>query len=183
MEAIFGIGALIGLYLLWQFLVDMWNEWRGAYGRWRSGEPLRLSELLAVNLKTESERLECRKVELRRQHDRNPHLILDAAFCREFESLGIGTDIYREVIASSGHHCAACSRKFSLSRRKPLLHVDHIRPRKLYPHLLYVRSNLQVLCRSCNSHKSAYDGDDWRDVVATRRRATNRKRRAARDRS
>lgn len=33
MEAILGIVALIGLYLLWQFLVDMWNEWSGACGR------------------------------------------------------------------------------------------------------------------------------------------------------
>lgn len=120
-------------------------------------------------------------MELRRQHDLNPHLILDRNFRREFEDLGIGTEIFAEVIAASGHRCAACGRQFSLRRRKPLLHVDHIQPRKLYPHLLYVRSNLQVLCRPCNSHKSAYDGDDWKDVVDARRRATNKKRRTARD--
>lgn len=130
--------------------------------------------------KAEIQRRELRKTEMRKQHDLNPYLILDCNFRREFEDLGIGADIYSEVIAASGHCCAACGRQFSLRRRKPLLHVDHIQPRKFYPHLLYVRSNLQVLCRPCNSHKSAYDGDDWRDVVASRRRATNRKRRIAR---
>lgn len=181
METVLGIAMLVCLYLLWQFLVHVWDEWSGAYGRWRRGEPLRSSELHLLKWRAECERREQRKAELRRQHDLNPHLILDRNFRREFEDLGIGTEIYAEVIAASGHRCAACGRQFSLRRRKPLLHVDHIQPRKLYPHLLYVRSNLQVLCRPCNSHKSAYDGDDWKDVVAARRRATNKKRRTARD--
>lgn len=182
MKTVLGIATLVGLYLLWQFLVHMWDEWSGAYGRWRRGEPLRSSELQALRWKAERERREQRKAELRQQHDLNPYLILDRNFRREFEALGIGTDIYAAVIAASGYCCAACGRKFSLHRRKPLLHVDHIQPRKLYPHLLYVVSNLQVLCLPCNSHKSAYDGDDWKDIVAARRRATNKKRRAARDR-
>jgi 5-methylcytosine-specific restriction endonuclease McrA len=182
MEAVLGVAALIGLYLLWQFLMHLWDEWSGAYSRWCRGEPLRASELQALRWKAERERRERRKAELRQRHDLNPHLILDRDFRREFEDLGIATDIYAEVIAASGHRCAACGRQFSLRRRKPLLHVDHIQPRKHYPHMLYVRSNLQVLCRPCNSHKSAYDGDDWRDVVASRRRVTKKKRRTARTR-
>lgn len=182
MKALLGVAVLVGLYLLWQLLVHLWDEWSGAYGRWRRGEPLRFSALQALRWRAECERREQRKAELRQQHDLNPNLILDRSFRREFEDLGIGSDIYAEVIVASGHCCAACGRQFSLRRRKPLLHVDHIRPRKLYPHLIYVRSNLQVLCRPCNSHKSAYDGDDWKDVVAARRRATNKKRRTARDR-
>lgn len=182
MEIVLGIATLVALYLLWQFLVQLWDEWGGAFGRWRRGEPLRSSELLALRWKAEFEHREQRKAELRRQHDLNPHLILDRNFRREFETLGIGTDIYAEIIAALGHRCAACGRQFAKRRRKPLLHVDHIRPRKLYPHLLYVVSNLQVLCRPCNSHKSAYDGDDWKDIVAARRRVTNQKRRATCDR-
>ncbi len=174
------ITALVGLYLLWQFLMHLWGEWSGALGRWYRGEPLRASELQAQAWRAERERRNLRKAELRQRHDLNPHLILDRNFRREFEDIGIGADIHSEVIAASGHRCAACGRQFSLRRRKSLLHVDHIQPRKLYPHLLYVRSNLQVLCRSCNAHKSAYDGGDWRDVVAARRRATNKKRRTAR---
>ena len=182
MEAVLGLAALVSLYLLWQFLVYLWDEWSGAYCRWRRGEPLRASELQALRWRADRERRERRKAELRQRHDLNPHLILDRGFRREFEDLGIGIDIYAEVIAASGHRCAACGRQFSLRRRKPLLHVDHIQPRKLHPYLLYVRSNLQVLCRSCNSHKGAYDGDDWRDVVAARRSAANKKRRNARAR-
>jgi 5-methylcytosine-specific restriction endonuclease McrA len=181
METVLGIAALVGLYLLWQLLVELWQEWGGAYGCWRRGEPLRSSERQLLRWGAEREHREQRKAELRQQHGLNPHLILDQNFRREFEDLGIGTEIYAEVIAASGYRCAACGRQFSERRRKPLLHVDHIRPRKLYPQLLYVRSNLQVLCRPCNSHKSAYDGDDWKDIVAARRRATNKKRRIARN--
>jgi 5-methylcytosine-specific restriction endonuclease McrA len=182
METVLSIAALLGLYLLWHLLVNTWDEWSGAYGRWRRGEPLRASELNMLRWKAEIERRERRKTELRKQHDLNPYLILDRNFRREFEDLGIGKNIYAEVISASGHRCVACGRQFSLRRRKPLLHVDHIQPRKFYPHLLYVRSNLQVLCRSCNSHKSAYDGEDWRDVVSARRRATDKKRQNARSR-
>lgn len=182
MKTLLSIAALVGLYFLWQFLVQMWDDWSGAYGRWRRGEPLRASELNVLRWRAECELREQRKAELRRQHDLNPHLILDHNFGHEFENLGVGTDIYSEVIAASGYRCAACGRQFSLRRRKPLLHVDHIQPRKHYPHLLYVTNNLQVLCRSCNSHKSAYDGDDWKDVVMARRQATSKKRRTARNR-
>lgn len=179
MEVVLGIAVLVGISLLWQFLERLWDEWSGAYGRWHRGEPLRASEYRMLRWSAELKRCEQRKVELRRQHNINPHLILDRDFRREFEDLGIGSDIYGEVIAASGNHCAACGQHFSKHQRKLLPQVDHIRPRMLYPHLLYVRSNLQVLCRSCNLHKSAYDGEDWREVVVTRRRAANKKKRRA----
>lgn len=181
MIALQTIGVLIGIGVVWQFAKHLWEEWGGAFARWRRGEPLRSSALEQSRSRTERERLERRRAEMRRQHDLNPHLILDREFRREFEALGIAYAIYAEVLTESGHRCAACARQFTTRRRKSLLHIDHIRPRKLYPHLLYVRSNLQVLCRSCNAHKSAYDGDDWKDVVAARRRITNGKRRKTRD--
>jgi 5-methylcytosine-specific restriction endonuclease McrA len=56
------------------------------------------------------------------------------------------------------------------------LHIDHIKPMKLYPELEFLSSNLQVLCSRCNAHKSAYDGHDWKEVVADRRKATLRRR-------
>ena len=42
------------------------------------------------------------------------------------------------------------------------LHVDHIKPKSLYPHLEYELSNLQVLCEDCNMGKSNKDDTDWR---------------------
>jgi hypothetical protein len=48
MKTALGIAVLIGLFLLWRFLVHMWDEWSGAYRRWRCGEPLRASEFQAL---------------------------------------------------------------------------------------------------------------------------------------
>lgn len=42
------------------------------------------------------------------------------------------------------------------------LHVDHIKPKSLYPELEYDLSNLQVLCEDCNIGKSNKDDTDWR---------------------
>ena len=42
------------------------------------------------------------------------------------------------------------------------LHVDHIKPKSLYPHLTYDVNNLQVLCEDCNIGKSNKDDTDWR---------------------
>ena len=61
MEAVLGVTALVGLYLLWQFLVHLWDEWSGAYGRWRRSEPLRASELQVLRWRAEREHRERRK--------------------------------------------------------------------------------------------------------------------------
>lgn len=42
------------------------------------------------------------------------------------------------------------------------LHVDHIKPRSLYPNLELTFDNLQILCRPCNMGKSNKDDKDWR---------------------
>tara|TARA_R110002033_G_scaffold45448_1_gene89009 strand:+ start:79 stop:597 length:519 start_codon:yes stop_codon:yes gene_type:complete len=42
------------------------------------------------------------------------------------------------------------------------LHVDHIKPKSLFPHLAYDLNNLQVLCEDCNMGKSNKDDTDWR---------------------
>jgi len=42
------------------------------------------------------------------------------------------------------------------------LHVDHIKPRHLFPDLELVKSNLQVLCEDCNLGKGAWDQTSWK---------------------
>jgi 5-methylcytosine-specific restriction endonuclease McrA len=48
------------------------------------------------------------------------------------------------------------------------LHVDHIKPRSLFPALALEPSNLQVLCRDCNLGKSNKDTIDWRTARSER---------------
>ena len=42
------------------------------------------------------------------------------------------------------------------------LHVDHIKPKSIYPELAYELDNLQILCSDCNIGKSNRDDTDWR---------------------
>ena len=46
------------------------------------------------------------------------------------------------------------------------LHVDHIKPRFLYPELALSPSNLQVLCEDCNKGKSWRFCDRFRSQTA-----------------
>jgi len=43
-----------------------------------------------------------------------------------------------------------------------VMNVDHIKPRKLFPHLALDVANLQVLCHECNHGKGNWDDTDWR---------------------
>ena len=42
------------------------------------------------------------------------------------------------------------------------IHVDHIKPRTLYPELALSIDNLNVLCADCNYGKGVWDETDWR---------------------
>jgi hypothetical protein len=43
-----------------------------------------------------------------------------------------------------------------------VMHVDHIKPRKIFPNLALDVDNLQVLCGDCNAGKGNWDMTDWR---------------------
>lgn len=60
------------------------------------------------------------------------------------------------VLVKYGRRCMACGES------EGEMHVDHIKPRRQYPHLALVFSNLQVLCRDCNLGKGHWDSTDWR---------------------
>lgn len=61
-----------------------------------------------------------------------------------------------KVIVQYGKRCMKCG----LTRGE--MHIDHIRPRSIYPEMEYSLDNLQILCRSCNLAKGAWDHTDWR---------------------
>lgn len=78
---------------------------------------------------------------------------------------GLGKEFYltREwrsvrykVLVKYGRVCQCCGSKDGY------LHVDHIKPRSLFPDLELDENNLQVLCEACNIGKSNQDQTDWR---------------------
>lgn len=50
----------------------------------------------------------------------------------------------------------------SPSTHKVAIHVDHIKPRSLYPELAYDKNNLQILCDDCNIGKLNRFETDYR---------------------
>ena len=60
-----------------------------------------------------------------------------------------------EVIAIFGRRCMCCGSGERIC-------VDHIKPRKRYPHLALDINNLQILCGDCNEGKGNWDETDFR---------------------
>ncbi len=79
---------------------------------------------------------------------------------------------YGRLETTSGWRCAVCGK--NLYQRADAS-IDHIKPLSKYPELRFSEANLQVLCRPCNSTKSAYDGEDWKSVTRKRRRIIKQK--------
>lgn len=116
--------------------------------------------------------------DLYRQYENNPRLINDPSFREEFFKVGaasqafslkdssrtVGWNVYGRA---TGWKCAGCGKMIYNPRQA---HIDHIKPKSKYPHLAYLKSNLQILCARCNSHKGAYDGDDWKEEIKLRKK-------------
>jgi 5-methylcytosine-specific restriction endonuclease McrA len=60
-----------------------------------------------------------------------------------------------------GARCQCCG---ATPATGAVIHVDHIKPRKLFPHLALDVDNLQVLCHECNHGKGNWDQTDWRPL-------------------
>jgi 5-methylcytosine-specific restriction endonuclease McrA len=67
-----------------------------------------------------------------------------------------------EALKAYGRRCMVCGATPEIGAQ---LHVDHIKPRSLYPELELVLGNLQILCRDCNLGKSNKDSIDWRQAT------------------
>ena len=76
-----------------------------------------------------------------------------------------------EVMRAQGAKCAACN---TTREKGAVLHVDHVKPRSIYPELALSRSNLQVLCAPCNMGKSNKFTDDFRRTPPKRARRKSR---------
>jgi 5-methylcytosine-specific restriction endonuclease McrA len=62
-----------------------------------------------------------------------------------------------------GARCQCCG---AIPTNGITINVDHIKPRKLYPHLALDPNNLQILCNVCNHGKGNWDMTDWRTRLA-----------------
>lgn len=65
-----------------------------------------------------------------------------------------------QALKAGGGKCCLCGRNAHDGIK---LHVDHIKPKSIYPELMYDLDNLQVLCEDCNMGKCNYDNTDWRN--------------------
>ena len=68
----------------------------------------------------------------------------------------------RKVFAAYPRVCMKCEDSESI------MHVDHIKPRSIYPALSLNFSNMQVLCEDCNVEKSNLHETDYREEAAAR---------------
>ena len=76
---------------------------------------------------------------------------------------GRGTRMVRMMaLKQYGARCQCCGATPAMGA---VMNVDHIKPRKLFPHLALEVSNLQILCHECNHGKGNWDMTDWRDVA------------------
>ena len=66
-----------------------------------------------------------------------------------------------KVLSKFGGRCLCCG---ASAKDGKVMHVDHIKPRSLYPRLALEEDNLQVLCEDCNIIKGNRDQIDWREV-------------------
>lgn len=64
-----------------------------------------------------------------------------------------------EVLRNSNGCCSLCGKSYF--KHGVVLHVDHIKPRSLFPELSLDMDNLQVLCEECNLGKNNYDETSW----------------------
>lgn len=64
-----------------------------------------------------------------------------------------------QALKAHGMSCQACGASPSTGA---VLNVDHIFPRRLFPHLALRLDNLQVLCGDCNEGKANWDMTDVR---------------------
>lgn len=72
-------------------------------------------------------------------------------------------ELRRKAVKQYGRRCMKCG---TTPRNPTLTHVDHIKPRKLFPELALVFDNLQILCARCNKAKANKHCTDYRPTLA-----------------
>lgn len=69
------------------------------------------------------------------------------------------------ILNEQGRCCVSCGENRVKDHNGKMIsyHVDHIKPRSLYPHLALDPNNMQVMCEACNLGKSNHWDIDHRE--------------------
>lgn len=78
---------------------------------------------------------------------------------REFLETYEWRQLRMRAIQKYGRTCMCCG---ASPETGAVIHVDHIKPRRLFPMLAMDLENLQILCAECNHGKGNWDQTDWR---------------------
>lgn len=85
----------------------------------------------------------------------SPKHVVSDDFLRSYE----WRKVRMVALKKFGARCQCCG---ASPENGVMIHVDHIKPRRLFPHLALDVDNLQVLCEVCNHGKGNWDQTDWR---------------------
>lgn len=83
--------------------------------------------------------------------------------CKSYNQKEVFTEwrlLRYEALKKANGACECCGATPESSGQP--LHVDHIKPKSIYPHLEFELLNLQVLCADCNIGKGNWDEMNWR---------------------
>jgi len=105
--------------------------------------------LPVVNLlwKERGRRIETRTSELARERQKR----IDEA--QQFYASAEWQILRKEIVEENKNVCQSCGKTI---KKKFDITVDHVLPRSKFPQLSLEKSNLRILCRSCNSSKGDY---------------------------
>ncbi len=105
-----------------------------------------------LKLRARKEKLKRRKEKKSSPNKKLFEYYISDEFLRSFE----WKEARYKVLRKYAGHCMLCK------ANNKVLHVDHIKPRRIFPQLSLDINNLQVLCDDCNHGKSYKFTDDWR---------------------
>lgn len=97
-----------------------------------------------------------RRVHAPQPSDRPLPDVTSSAFLASYE----WRRVRMEVIQERGARCECCGA--SPRDGRTVINVDHVKPRRTYPHLALSKDNMQVLCSVCNHGKGNWSEHDWR---------------------
>jgi 5-methylcytosine-specific restriction endonuclease McrA len=78
---------------------------------------------------------------------------------KDFYKSGAWLELRYNALVLHKGECQCCGKS---KKDGVIIHVDHIKPRSLWPELELELSNLQILCAECNLGKLNRDITDWR---------------------